>query len=85
MALLVIFYPFTYYKQGAGFLGAIYVAAFAVIYSIIANAFYIWKVQKGKIMKAGSPVAHAGFMLMLLGMLISSGNKKIITRYDNAL
>ena len=79
MVLLVIFYPFTYYKQGAGFLGAMYVAAFAVIYSLVANAFYIWTVQKGKIMKAGSPVAHAGFMLMLIGILISAGNKKVIS------
>jgi cytochrome c-type biogenesis protein CcmF len=79
MLLLVIFYPFTYYKQGAGFLGALSVAAFAVIYSFVSNAFYIWTVQKGKIMKAGSPVAHAGFMLMLVGILISSGNKKVIS------
>ena len=79
MGLLIAFYPFTYYKQGAGFLGAIYVAAFAVIYSVIANAFYIWKVQKGKILKAGSPIAHVGFMLMIVGMLISAGNKKVIS------
>jgi len=79
MTALVIFYPFTYHKQGAGFLGAIYVAAFAVIYSLVANAFYIWTVQKGKILKAGSPVAHAGFMLMLVGILISAGNKKVIS------
>ena len=79
MGLLIAFYPFTYYKQGAGFLGAIYVAAFAVIYSVIANAFYIWTVQKGKILKAGSPIAHVGFMLMIVGMLISAGNKKVIS------
>ena len=79
MALLAIFYPFTFYKHGAGFLGAIYVAAFAVIYSAVANAFYIWSVQKGKIIKAGASLAHAGFAIMITGMLISSANKKVIS------
>ncbi|MEI8059366.1 MAG: cytochrome c biogenesis protein CcsA, partial [Ferruginibacter sp.] len=31
IALLAIFYPITYYKQGSGFLGAIYIALFASI------------------------------------------------------
>ncbi len=79
MALLVAFYPFTFYKHGNGFLGAIYVAAFATIYSCVANAFYIFTVQKRKFLKAGSPVAHAGFMLMLVGILISSANKQVIS------
>jgi cytochrome c-type biogenesis protein CcmF len=79
MAMIIFFYPFTHYKHGSGFLGAIYVAAFATIYSFIANAMYVWTVQKGKVLKAGSPIAHAGFMLMLVGMLISSANKQIIS------
>jgi cytochrome c-type biogenesis protein CcmF len=53
--------------------------AFATIYSCVANAFYIFKVQKGQFLKAGSPVAHAGFMLMLVGILISSANKQVIS------
>ena len=77
--LLCIFYPISFYKHGAGFLGAIYAAIFAVIYSVVANAFYIWTVQKGKILKAGSSLAHAGFALMITGMLISSANKKVIS------
>jgi cytochrome c-type biogenesis protein CcmF len=79
MALLIFFYPFTHYKHGNGFLGAIYVATFATIYSFVANAMYVWTVQKGKVLKAGSPIAHAGFMLMIVGMLISSANKQIIS------
>ncbi len=79
MGLLIFFYPFTYYKHGNGFLGAIYVAAFATIYSFVANAFYVFSIQKGKLLKAGSPIAHAGFMLMIVGMLISSANKEIIS------
>ncbi len=77
--LLGIFYPFTYFKQGTGFLGVIYVAAFATIYSVVANLFYIWKVLKGKIINAGASISHAGFAMMILGMIISSSNKQVIS------
>ena len=77
--LLAFVYPITYDKKGAGFLGAIYVALFAAIYSVIANANYIWSGLNGKLKGAGGSIAHFGFALMLVGMLISSGNKKIIS------
>lgn len=77
--LLAIFYPFTYSKQGSGFLGVIYVAAFAAIYSLVANLFYIWKVLNGKIINAGASIAHAGFAMMILGIIISSSNKQVIS------
>ncbi|MFM2325903.1 MAG: hypothetical protein RIR31_105 [Bacteroidota bacterium] len=82
-AVLVIVYPITYTKQGAGFLGAVYIALFASIYAVIANAAYIWLGLNGKIKTAGGSVAHAGFAVMVLGMLISSGNKKTIS--DNTV
>ena len=82
-ALLAVFYPITYYKQGPGFLGAIYVALFAGIYAVIANAAYIWVGLNGKLKVAGASIAHLGFAVMLVGMLISSGNKKIIS--DNTV
>lgn len=78
-ATFVIIYPITYYKQGAGFLGAVYLALFAAIYSVVANAMYIWVVLKGKLFNGGASIAHAGFAIMLVGMLISSGNKKVIS------
>ncbi len=77
--LLVIFYPITFYKHGAGFLGAIYVALFATIYAFIANSFYIWTGIKGNLKNAGAAIAHAGFALMLVGMLISGSNKEVIS------
>lgn len=77
--VLSIFYPITYTKQGAGFLGAIYAAVFATIYAFIANASYIWIVLKGKVLHGGASVAHAGFALMIFGMLVSSGNKEVIS------
>jgi cytochrome c-type biogenesis protein CcmF len=77
--LLAVFYPLTYYKGGAGFLGAVYVALFATIYSVIANAAYIWSGLNGKLKAAGGSIAHLGFALMIAGILISSSNKKVIS------
>jgi cytochrome c-type biogenesis protein CcmF len=78
-ALLAVFYPLTYYKMGAGFLGAAYVALFAAIYSVIANGAYIWAGLNGKLKAAGGSIAHLGFALMLVGILISSSNKEVIS------
>lgn len=79
IALISVFYPMEYYKHGIGFLGAVYVALFAALYAAIANSWYIISVLKGKMKHAGASVAHAGFALMLAGMLISSSNKNVIS------
>jgi cytochrome c-type biogenesis protein CcmF len=78
-ALLAVFYPLAYYKMGIGFLGAVYVALFAAIYAVIANGMYIWSGLNGKLKAAGGSIAHLGFALMIVGILISSSNKKIIS------
>lgn len=77
--LIVLFYPLTYYKMGIGFLGAVYVALFASIYSVVANASYIWAGLNGKLKAAGGSIAHMGFALMIVGILISSSNKEVIS------
>ncbi len=77
--LLAVFYPIEYIKQGAGFLAAIYLAIFTATFSAIANASYIWSVLKGNFKAGGAAIAHTGFALMIVGMLISSGNKKVIS------
>ncbi len=77
--LIAYFYPITFYKQGGGYLGAIYVALFATIYSVLSNAGYIWSGLKGNLKSAGGSVAHVGFALLLTGILISSSNKKVIS------
>ena len=64
-ALLAIFYPVTYDKEGAGFQVAIYFALFASIYALVANAMYIWTGLNGKLKAAGASVAHLGFALMI--------------------
>lgn len=78
-AIVAIYYPMNFYKHGIGFLGAIYVALFATIYSFFANAWYIWTGLKGNLRNAGGAVAHAGFALMLVGILVSGSNKEVIS------
>lgn len=80
--LIAVFYPITYNSKGPGFLGAIYLALFASIFSIVANAAYIGSVLKWNMKSAGSAIAHLGFTFMLVGMLISSANKQVIS--DNS-
>jgi len=77
--LLIIFYPVEYTKKGPGFLVAIYLALFASIFSVIANAAYLKTVLKGNVKAGGGAIAHLGFTLMIAGMLISSGNKQVIS------
>ncbi|NII26759.1 cytochrome c biogenesis protein CcsA [Pseudoflavitalea sp. X16] len=68
-----------YDKFGAGFLTAIHLALFASIYTVIANAGYIWSGMNGKLKAAGASVAHVGFGIMLVGVLISSSKKEVLS------
>ncbi len=77
--LVAVFYPFNFHKHGAGFLVAIYIAFFATIYAVVANAMYISVGLNNKLKSAGASVAHAGFALMIAGILISSSNKEVIS------
>ncbi len=61
------------------FLSPYFLLLFASLFTIIGNAGYIFQVLKGKIKVAGSAVAHIGFGLMLLGILISSAKKEVIS------
>ena len=76
---MILFYPINYTKQGSGFLTAIYLALFAAFFALIANASYIWTVLKGNFKAAGSAIAHTGFAVMIIGMLISAGNRQVIS------
>jgi cytochrome c-type biogenesis protein CcmF len=77
--LLLIFYPIQYVKKGPGFMVAIYAALYTSLFSLIANAAYLQTVLKGKLKAGGGAIAHAGFTMMIAGMLISSGNKEVIS------
>ncbi|WP_143310468.1 cytochrome c biogenesis protein CcsA [Chitinophaga vietnamensis] len=80
LTLLVIWKGnITYSDYGAGFLTAIYLMLFASIYAVVGNLGYIFTGLKGKIKNAGASVAHIGFGLVLLGALISSAKKEVIS------
>ncbi len=78
---LIIVYQkgISYDKGGIGFKIALYIGVFAAIYAVVANAGYIWSGLKGKLKLAGPSVAHVGFGLVLLGILISSSNKTVLS------
>src|SRR5450432_4132444 len=74
-----VFGDIQYTDYGSGYQAAIHLALFAGIYSVIANASYIFNSMKGKIKKAGASVAHTGFGLLLVGILISSSKKEVLS------
>lgn len=76
---IIILGNVNYNNYGIGFLGAIDVAIMASVYAVIANAVYIFSGTKGKIKKAGASIAHVGFGLLLLGILISSSKKTVLS------
>jgi cytochrome c-type biogenesis protein CcmF len=78
-ALVSIFGGIDYDNYGAGFLAAIHLALWTSIYAVIANASYLIVVLKGKMKAAGSSITHFGFGLMLVGILISSAKKELIS------
>jgi cytochrome c-type biogenesis protein CcmF len=69
-----------YGRYGAGFQAGIHIAAWASIYTVLANAHYLVAVLKGRMKAAGASLAHIGFGLMLTGILISSAGKELVSR-----
>lgn len=49
------------------------------VYAVVGNIYYIYKVVKGKWEFSGASVAHVGFGLLLVGVLVSSANKRAIS------
>ena len=68
-----------YNKYGIGFLSAIHLALFAGVFAVIANAGYIYTGLGGKLKAAGASVAHTGFGILMVGILISSSKKEILS------
>lgn len=69
---------------GAMFLFQIFEVKYVVllisgIFAIVANTAYFTDILKGKIKMAGGSVAHIGFGLMLVGILVSSAKKEVIS------
>lgn len=68
-----------YDKKGPGFLFAIHLALFAAVYAVVGNFAYIWLGLKGKLKAAGASVAHVGFGMVLVGILLSSSKKTVLS------
>ncbi len=82
--LLSVFNGISHIKHGLGFNIAIHVGVFSAVFAIVANAGYIFDSLKGKLKLAGPSVAHVGFGMVLLGILLSSGNKQILSIGDKS-
>lgn len=53
---------------------------FASVFAVLANIDYLVRVMKGNIKKAGASIAHIGFALLLMGSLISTSKKDVISQ-----
>jgi cytochrome c-type biogenesis protein CcmF len=78
-SLILVFGNVNYRDHGIGFLGAIFLAIVASVFSVVSNAAYIWIGMKGSMKRSGGALAHFGFGLMLVGILISSSKKEVIS------
>ena len=77
--LILAFGNVNYDKHGPGYLGAIWLAIACAVYAVVANAAYIWLGLKGSLKLSGGSISHVGFGLVLLGVLISSSKKEILS------
>lgn len=84
-ALVIGIMRVEYDKQGPMFKAAIWLAVVSSIYTIVANAAYIWVGLKGKLNLSGASISHFGFGMVLLGILISSSNKEILSRNTSGI
>ena len=68
-----------YDKEGIGFLINIWIALVMSVYALVANTMYMFTALKGNIKNSGGSVAHLGFGMLLIGILLSSGNKEVLS------
>jgi cytochrome c-type biogenesis protein CcmF len=57
----------------------ILIMLFACFYAVVGNIFFMTRTKMSSLPKLGSTTAHVGFGLMLLGILLSSFNKHVIS------
>ncbi|MGZ8537815.1 MAG: cytochrome c biogenesis protein CcsA, partial [Flavisolibacter sp.] len=83
--IILGFGDINYRDHGAGYMAAVWIAVVAAVYSIVTNAAYIFSGIKGSVKKAGGAIAHLGFAMMLLGILISSSKKEVLSYYTGGI
>lgn len=74
-----------YDKYGIGYLVAIHIAVLTSVYTAIANFYYLAAVVRWKMKAAGASIAHIGFGMMLVGILISSSKKELISENNTGI
>lgn len=52
---------------------------FTAVLSAVANVYYLIRTIKWKVIKWGGTIAHTGFGLMIVGIILSSYNKEVIS------
>ncbi len=77
--LIVYFGDINYAEKTAGYQVAIWFAVVAAVFSLVANAGYIVSGLKGSLKRAGGAISHVGFAMLLVGILISSSKKEVLS------
>lgn len=77
--LVVVFGDVDYREKTAGFMVAIWFAVVAAVFALVANAGYIITGLKGSLKRAGGAISHVGFAMLLVGILISSSKKEVLS------
>lgn len=83
--LILLYGNINYIKKGLGFLGAVWIAVACSVFAIIANLSYIWLGVKGKLKLSGGSISHVGFGMVLLGILIASSKKEVLSNNINGI
>ena len=75
----IVFEGIDYKEKTVAFQVNLYIGLVTSIFAVVANAYYWLVVLKGKLKSAGSSIGHIGFGLVLVGIFISSSNKKVLS------
>jgi cytochrome c-type biogenesis protein CcmF len=77
--IAIVFVGIEYKEKTVAFQVNLYIALVTSIFAVIANAHYWLVILKGKLKSAGASIGHIGFGLVLVGILISSSNRKVLS------
>lgn len=78
--LLIVSGKVNYLAKGVAFQGGLWLAIISNIYAVIANSYYIIAKGKRNLKLAGSVLSHAGFGLMMIGILVSASGRETISQ-----
>jgi cytochrome c-type biogenesis protein CcmF len=78
-SLVLAFGDINYDKMGIGYQVIVWIAVAAGVFSVITNGIYIFSGLKGRLKNAGGAISHLGFAMLLVGILISSSKKEVLS------